>query len=281
VRSRGALQITDCDELNDLSGLDNLTIWSSLRLYGLDNLVTLDGLHPPPLVEGIEISEARRLVDVSALASVHEADGFSLSFTGLATLGDLGLETAGYVGIYENDALTDLDGFKNLQAASGLSIENNDALLRFVLPSLVDFAHISIVDNAVLRAVPHYQANTGNWWVGPGGLATDVGRWSRTLFEVGGNPQVESIVLPTDFTDIEQVAIYENSSLSTLDMGNLQRSSHVWIQNNAVLGSVAAPFLARVDELSLLNNPALSVAPFANVQTFEREVTGNLDELAP
>jgi hypothetical protein len=281
-RVRGLISIERCDELIDLTGLENLTTWSSLRLQDLENLVTLEGLQTPLQVEEVEISTAPSLADVSALATLQHVQRFSLSYTAVANLDGFALETAGSVGLSFNDALTDLDGLGRLRALDTLVIIENDGLLRIELPSLEDFAAITIAHNAVLRAVPHYKANTGSW---PQAFGVDdyesYLRPSRALFDVGDNPQLESIILPTDFTDIEQVAIYQNASLKTLELGNLIQSNHIWIKDNASLDTVSAPALVRVDELSILNNPALSVTPFANVQTFEREVTGNLDELAP
>jgi hypothetical protein len=281
-RSRGLIRIQDCDELVDLTGLEALTRWSSISLANLDNLTTLDGLHTPPLVERAEISEAPRLVDVSALATMEDVGTLWLTRTAIPNLAGFSIHTVESVGLYENDALTDLAGLSRLQKLYNLWIEGNDALLRVELPALDDFAAISIIGNAVLEAVPHYESSSGNW-PQPSGVFGDQEyvRPSRALFEVGDNPQVASIVLPTDFTDIEQVAIYGNAGLTTLEMGHLVRSNNIWIQNNASLQSVAAASLAQVDALSILNNPALSVAPFANVQTFQREVNGNLDELAP
>jgi hypothetical protein len=281
VRSSGILQIVECDELIDLRGLESLSTWSSLSLLDLDSLVTLDGLQSPPLVETIDISQAPRLADVSALATVEEAELFSLGRTAVENLDGFALENAQSVGIYANHALTDLDGLGALRSFSNLWVNDNDALLRVELPSLEDFAVITIVGNAVLRAVPRYPADTYSWAQHSGGVGYGNSRPSRDLFEVGDNPEVESIALPTDFTDIERIAIYQNPRLTGLDMGFLQRSNSIWIQDNAVLADVAAPTLGRVEELSILNNPALSVAPFANVQTFTRDVSGNLDEPAP
>jgi hypothetical protein len=281
VRSRGMLQIVDCDELIDLRGLEGLTAWGSLSLLDLDSLVTLGGLQAPPRVESIEINAAPRLVDVSALAPVEVAELFSLGWTAVEKLDGFALENAESVGIYENRALTDLDGLSDLRRFGNLWVHDNDALLRVELPSLEDFVVITIVGNAVLRAVPHYPADAYSWTQHSGGVGYGSSRPSRSFFEVGDNPQVESIALPTDFTDIERIAIYQNPRLTGLDLGLLQRSNSIWIQDNAVLADVAAPALAQVEELSISNNPALSVTPFANVQTFTRTMTGNLDEPAP
>ncbi len=84
-------------------------------------------------------------------------------------------------------------------------------------------------------------------------------------------------MLPTDFSDVEQIAIYRNASLTALDLGFLGRASGLSIQENAILTNLAAPALQRVADLAVRNNPALSVAPFASVQTFTRDVSGNLD----
>lgn len=283
-RSRGVIRIQDCDALTDLTGLEGLTRWSSLRLSDLDNLATLDGLQTPPVLENAEIDLAPRLVDVSALASMEEVASFSLSRTAVPNLDGFGLQTAESVRLHENDSLTDLAGLSRLETLRNLWVEGNDALLQVELPALDDFVSITIIGNAVLKAVPHYEATSSAGWPESLHVFNEDGAYPRAshlLFEVGNNPQVESIVLPTDFTDIAQIAIYGNSGLNTLAMGNLARSNYIWIQSNASLNTVTAASLTQVNELSIRDNPALSVAPFANVQTFEREVTGNLDELAP
>jgi hypothetical protein len=281
-RIGGTIRIAGCDQLVDLAGLENLAAWESLSIESMLNLETLAGLQSPSRAETIEIRLAPRLSDVSALAGVEEVSGFMLARTAVESLDDLRLEAAEWLHLGQNHLLTDLDGLRRLRAVGSLEIQDNDALLRVELRSLDDFEAIWILDNAVLEAIPHYSASRGTFYRPlSGGADTNYARFGRRLFEVGDNPQLRSVVLPTDFSDIEQIAIYRNTSLTALDLGFLRRSDGLSIQDNATLGSVLAPALQRVADLAVKNNPALSVAPFANVQTFTRDVSGNLDEPAP
>jgi hypothetical protein len=292
-RIGGAISIAGCDQLVDLAGLENLAVWESLSINGVANLETLSGLQAPSRADSIEITGAPRLSDLSVLASVEEVTGLLLADTAVESLDGFLLQVAEWLQIGANSRLTSLDGLSRLMTVGILGIGDNDALLRVELPALDDFESITIVDNAALEAVPQYTASRGTFvppavtpnrgsFVPPAaGVDPTYFRLPRSSFEVGGNPQLKSIVLPTTFSDIEQVAIYDNASLVVLDLGYLRRSDGLAIQDNAVLDTASAPALERVADLAIRNNPALSVAPFANVLTFTRDVSGNLDEPAP
>jgi hypothetical protein len=168
-----------------------------------------------------------------------------------------------------------------LRTVESLWIEGNQALLRIDLPVLDDFDSISVIRNAVLEAVPLYNATSGSFAQARFGGSLSSPRPSRQVFEVADNPQLTSVVVPATFTDIEQVAVYGNASLTSLDMVNLAQAKALWIGDNPVLASLNAGALQRVADLAVKNNPTLSVAPFADVQTFTREMTGNLDEPVP
>lgn len=281
LRTGGLIKIADCDGITDLTGLDNVTSWSSLSLSGVDNLESLSGLQTPARVEQVELY-APRLADVSALGTMNQVGMLNIGGTAIEHLDLRSLNQADFIYLFNNWALTDLDGLRKLRVVGSLGINDNDALQRVQLPSLTSYQGISIIGNAVLEAVPAYRIHSGAASLSASG-SFDTGEVlssGQLLFEVGDNPLVESITMPTSFPDIGQVAIYQNPSLTSLDMGGLQRSNNIWIEDNAVLDALSAT-LQRVGDLSVKNNPALSVAPFANVQTFTREITGNLDELAP
>jgi hypothetical protein len=277
----GSIRFENCEGLIDLLGLENLTTWSRLSVESSNTLESLDGLQAPWHVDGLQLQALPSLNDVKALASVREVEWMVVSGTGLERFGALGLNTAGLLQISDNARLTDLDGFVALSSVEDLQIQNNDALVRIELSDLESFDAISIVGNDVLTAVPYYEADQLDYIWPNQTLGTTNPRGRRALFEVGDNPLVTSIILPTTTSDLALVSIYRNASLASVDMGNLQRAETVWLLNNAVLASVAIPNLQGVDLLQIKDNPALSVAPFAAVRTFTLDVTGNLDELAP
>jgi hypothetical protein len=278
----GLVRIDRCEGLIDLQGLENLTTWSSLSVEQTDSLESLAGLRPPRFIESVLLRSLPRLKDMSALATVREAEYFGVHHTGLERIyPPLALDRVGLLEVQLNAALADLDGLFALSAVEVLRIEDNDALVRIELPDLSDFDAISIVGNDALTAVPHYEADQQNpvWPIGTPGTGSV--RERRALFEVGDNPLVTSITLPTDAADLGLVSIYRNQSLANVDMGNLVRADTLWLLANPVLNSITMPDLRGVDSLQIKDNPALSVAPFATLPTFTRDVTGNLDELAP
>jgi hypothetical protein len=278
----GLVRIDRCEGLIDLQGLENLTTWSSLSVEQTESLESLAGLRPPRFIDGIQLQYLPRLKNVTALGAVREAEYFVVRGTGIERINPpLGLDRVELLELYENAALTDLDGLIALSAAEVVRIEDNDALVNIELPDLSDFDAISIVGNDALTTVPHYEADQPNpaWPIATPGVGSV--RERRALFEVGDNALVTSIILPTDAADLGLVSIYGNQSLASIDMGNLERADTFWILDNPVLESVTMANLRGVDSLQVKGNPALSVAPFATLQTFTRDVTGNLDELAP
>jgi len=282
ARVGGLISLQECRQLSDLSGFENVTVWSTLSLSTMDELRTLDGLHVPPRAEAVDISAAPQLSDASALAPLEEIGSLILSGTAIPNLAGYQLRTAEYISLGQNRALTDLDGLSNLQVIGALDIEGNEALQRIELPALDDYDRITIIANAVLQTVPLYLASSGEY-VAPSGGGGEVAfvRPSRQLFEVGHNPQLTSIMLSAAFTDVQHVAFYDNASLTSIDLANLYQADTLWVRDNPVLASVDAGALRRVVDLGVTNNPALSVSAFANVQTFTRDMAGNLDEPAP
>jgi hypothetical protein len=271
--------IEDCDLLTDLRGLENLRSWRSLDISLSDALVSLAGLQAPELVDSVILYSSPQLRDVSALAPVVQAGNFTVGDTAVEGFDGFQLESVDTFSLYENPALTDLDGLDRLEAVGSMSITDNDALVRIELPDLDAYDAIQITGNDALLAVPAFDTDA-SWSAPVSALGTVPLAFTRALFEVGDNPLVTTIDMPNLVT-IEQVVIYRNASLTGIDMNFLIRADALYIQENAVLASVAADSLYRVGELSIRNNPALSVAPFAAVQTFAKDVTGNIDTLAP
>lgn len=280
--SAGLIDIDHCDELVDLSGLENLTAWGSLSIRGGAQLRSLAGLQAPIQLEQVELVDTPLLEDLSPLEPVREMAGFTLWRTGVQRMGSLLLDRAGDVVLSENPRLIDLDGLAELSWIQTLRVDDNDVLVRIDLPDLEDFETIAITGNAVLRVVPFYAANSRaerpprSTFVTPSNP-----RLRRSLYEVGDNPWVTTIILPTDTYDIEQVAIYQNPALSTIDMGNLRQAESVWIIDNLALANITMAGLQSVEALVIKDNPTLSVAPFADVQTFSRDISGNLDGPSP
>lgn len=271
--------IDGCDQLSDLRGLENLSVWSSLEISRSNGLVSLAGLQAPERLESVILNYAPQLSDLSALASVREIGLFTLTGSAVVGFGGFLLDSIGTLYLFDNAALTDFDGLNRLAEIGDLAIVENDALVRIDLPELNAFDNVTIIGNDALLAVP--PLDTDNSWSNVvSGIADVPTGFVRGVFEVGDNPLVASIAMPNLF-NAEAVVIYRNPSLTTLDMTGLFRTDSMWIEENATLASVNASSLDRVSSLTIRNNPALSVAPFAAVQTFTSDVAGNLDAPAP
>jgi hypothetical protein len=279
----GGLTVLRCNALKDLSGLENVNDWTHFDIGGNESLTSLDGVTVPPVLGQLSLSQNPALTDVSALSTLEDVDSFDITAVGIQSFGDLLLETADEVSLIGNPALTDLDGLARLATVRSLRIEDNDSLIRIDLPALGisvnTLDEVWITGNAVLPAVPPLRGGQGQ------AFSLDTGIEGRStlffpgevFFVVADNDQLAQVATPSGFDNIQQVAIFQNPRLTQLDFGNLERADNLLIATNPELASVSAARLERVGDLDIVDNPALSVAPFADVQAFTREITGNLD----
>lgn len=271
--------IDDCDQLVDLRGLENLTSWGSLQIIDSDGLVSLAGLQAPERVESIRLITLPQLGDVNALAPVRVVGFFDLTITAVTHFDDFALERADTLNLAGNNQLTDLDGLRRLEEVGDLNITGNTALVRLGLPALRAYDNVDISGNPVLLTLLEPEAG----WASSdrfSSLEGVPGGFAHGMLSIGDNPLVTSIEMRDPY-DFERIVIYRNASLGTLSIPYVQRADTVWIQDNAALSSVDMSLLAQVATLTVRDNPALSVAPFAGIQTFKSEISGNLDSLAP
>lgn len=272
--------ITNCDQLVNLWGLENLTAWGSLEITFSEGLVSLEGLAAPDQLDRIILNEVPQLSDISALEPVRGVDYLYMGRTGVSHLDGFSLERADTLSLIQNLALTDLDGLRRLNEVEDMLIVDNDALVRIELPGLSSWENISITQNDALVAVPHFNPEAS--WTGlvsslEGGPRP---RFQRGLFEVGDNPLVTTVDMLNPY-DIELIVIYRNASLLQVSIPNISRTDSLWVQDNALLQNVSIYRLEQVGTLTLRNNPAMSVGAFASVAAATRDISGNLDELEP
>jgi hypothetical protein len=272
------IRIDHCAQLVDLRGLENLTSWGSLQITQSDALVSLAGLQAPERVESIRLISLPQLGDVNSLAPVRVVGFFDLTSTAVTRFDEFALERADTLNL-ANNPLTDLDGLRRLEEVGDLNITGNAALVRLGLPALRAYENVDISGNPVLLTLLEPEAG----WASSdrfSGLEGVPGGFAHGMLSIGDNPLVTSIEVRDPY-NFERIVIYRNASLGTLSIPYVQRADTVWIQDNAALSSVDMPLLAQVATLTVRDNPALSVAPFAGVQTFQSEISGNLDTLAP
>lgn len=279
----GAINIESSNALQDLAGLENVADWRDLTVIASTSLRSLSGLASPPVVGQVQVAYCPELTDASALSSVIEAQVFSFLESGISNFDGFQARRVDNVALTGNPSLTDLDGLDLLTTVQTLIVQDNDRLERAELPGLNEVQLISFTGNAVLDTVPSYQAAVGRgFYLAEGAPDRTVSViFSQLAYEVGDNARLTRIALPFGYRDVQQVAIWGNPNLRQLDLGDLAHASGLLITDNPLLDSATSPSLERVGDLLIVDNPALSLASFANVQTFTREVSGNLDDLAP
>jgi hypothetical protein len=276
----GALEITDCDRLRNLGGLDALSGFTDLRTAENALLESLSGLQVPPMLRSVDLSGAT-LSDLSALAPLRNVENFVLSDTGVENLDALQLVTANWLLLVNNDWLERADSLSSLQTLPILTVVNNDRLGELPALERTDgLEFFTVVGNAELRSIPSFPMSIAA--LVETGLYSQVrnsseGLYGFTLFEVGDNPKLTQIAGMGAASSATEVAIYGNASLTAIDLGVLNSLSTLRIVDNPALDSIQLAQPAQVSQLQVRNNPLLSTAPFAGVQTLSRDIAGNLD----
>lgn len=269
----GVIDISDNVNLLSLRGLEQLSTWQRLYLSNNSQLSTLEGLSGPPGVTAVSLIRLPLLEEIG-LGFLREAESVDIEQTALRGLGNVPLVHVESLVISENPALESLDGLSRLARVGELSILDNPSLLRVDLPQLEEVHAIRILSNAVLQEVPQYETSSLQ------GLSIGVTPLivlSEVVYEVSDNALLARIVLPESFRAVQQVAISNNPLLLSIDLNELAKADGLTISENAALARVVANSLDRVGDLDVFNNPALSMRPFAEVQTFTSEMRGNLD----
>jgi hypothetical protein len=279
----GSIDIQNCPNLVDLTGLGGLEQWDQLLMQTVDSLVSLDGLGLPSLGRpSIRVMDLPALRDVSALAGLEGATMLQFWHTGLEHIAPLGLRAVSLLDLMNNDALVDIEGLADLEILRGLMLRDNDAIGR--LPewlALRLLKDVQIVDNAALQSVPEFatenfdaQVTLGNGFGStnnPDVLRPD----DFMMFEVGGNPKLTSLTLPTGLVRGRYIGVYDNPSLTSLNLSSINQLDQLSIRNNAVLATVGLGGLEAVDELAVEGNPMLPSETFADVASFTRVIAGN------
>jgi hypothetical protein len=259
----GAITISDCNALTDLSGLEELVDWERLSIVNDLQLQSLNGLQAFFDHDTLTLSNLPQLTDLSAL-QILGLEELHLEKTGVENLAGLQRLEANVIQISENPALVQINDLQVLARAQSVEIVDNPLLEDF--PPL-GFApdNLVVTGNARLRSVLS-------------GATAHI----RERYEIADNPQLVEVGLPWfQNTDpavcIRDLSVHDNASLTRLDLGSCQKFDILSIENNPALNDLEGTGLQSVDELHVANNPQLSTASFAQVKTFKSEMSGNLD----
>jgi hypothetical protein len=276
----GVITISGCQDLHSLAGLERLTTWNRLLVLENPALETLSGLSGPARLVELKLRALPALRDLRGLEFARQVGSVELRQTGVESLSGISLESADTLRLIQNGALVSFDGLERLASVDNLQVDDNASLLTVRLPSLEQVQSISITRNGVLQSVPGYRAIAGrSLGYRLSEADFDIATPNGDLYEVGGNPQVTEIVLPSGYSDVQQVSIWGNSALIGLAM-SLRYAGGLQIRDNPVLRGFRGD-LERVGDLEVVNNPALPTWIFAAVKTFSTTMSGNLDAPAP
>jgi hypothetical protein len=269
--------------LIDLTGLGGLREWQRLTLDRNASLSSLRGIGIPVGEASLFATNMPALRELGALAPLLQLETLQLWNTGLQSLDGLELEIVRSLDLRDNAALVDLDALNGLRSIRSLTLYGNPALEQ--LPAMPDLAYIlndvAIVGNAELRSIPHYAAGTpeGLFVLGGGfpslGENPDIVSTIFLFFEVGNNPKLTHLSVPSGFRRGQYIGIYDNPSLTDLDMSSVEKLDQLSLRNNVALPGVAIDALQTVDDLIVTGNTALPEATFDDVATFTRDMSGN------
>lgn len=275
----GNVYISTCNELRDLSGLDSLVDFDALELYNNAQLESLEGLRVPPALSTVSIGANPSLRTLSALRPLRDVGELQLQETGIENLDGLRLRSVESLTLVSNPSLTEVSSLKSLSSLRSFYVQGNPRLLE--LPSLAsigDIEIVSVVDNAELVSVPVSLGNTATGIHVPAeGFSEGVVYFGFDFIEVANNPKLARLSINGSFPQGRVVAIHGNAGLTEIDLGVLNELQGLHIVDNASLATVRLAQPARAVELQIRNNPLLSTAPFAGVQSLSSTISGNLD----
>jgi hypothetical protein len=240
----GELVIERAHRLVDLSGLEKLQGVTSLHVVDNDALESLDGLALPFRVDDINLGHNPRLSNLDALANVRFVDFLQIHTTGvrdLSALSELGVRET--INIAYNPELVTISALP-LWPVRSFGVENNPKLDgTLVVP---DRAGVFVGGNAELdRVVFEELTSSGDSWRG-GALEN-------------------------------RILIGNNHSLSSIDLGGIERCAELAVEGNGNLTELEAPALVGAVTLSVRFNPRLSTASLAGVQSLERRISDNAE----
>jgi hypothetical protein len=265
--------------LTNLIGLEQVRDMTQLVLVETTALESLEGLAPTEAMSDVNIVDSPKLGALTELSEVQEFGTLHLFNTGLRNLDALtNLTTvASSISLQGNLELENIDRLGQLYGVRTLFIGGNPLLTHVpALPHVSDLVGVTITNNAELRSVSlDLVYIPGSNRVRGEELEANVG-----YIEVGGNPKLETLSLASSLTRADYVEVYDNTSLTSVDLGSLRNLDSLSIDYNAALTTLRANDLETVGWLSVLDNPLLSTAPLAGVKSFEAELRGNADDLA-
>jgi hypothetical protein len=261
-------------QINDFTGLDNLTVVENLSIWFNENIVDLTGLTSLESAGGLILFVNSNLTSLAGTDSLQSVGNLNIfQNPNLNDLSDLSfLESIEYLSLVSN-GLTSLVGLENLQ-----TVLNDINIADEPLNNLNDFSNLQTIGGSLyISNVPGIQdlsvfsniVSLENLYViGCTGLSDlsgleNVQNVSGTL-RIGFNSIITNLNEFSGVTLVGDLDIYENSNLQSLaGLENLQAiGGRLFIDSNPALNSIeaiAAVSPTEIDEVVIINNGILSV----------------------
>lgn len=270
----------DNTTLVDLTGLEAAEV-AALLLTVNRELVTLNGLTlgKQGVADWITIAASDKLANIDALSRVVRVEqGLTLALTGLENLDALiGLQYAD-LAIRDNPRLDDITGLRDLRGAGTILIADNPELRRVPpFTTLESLEQLYVSRNATLEelvmTLPNFQPAVA--FGGVGRTRADEHELPVEMIQVDGNSRLEHFALSGSLPTIANLLVLDNDSLQDVRLDTVENMLLLSIRGNDGLETVSASSLKTIAELELKDNPLLSLEPFAEIQTFVSDTSGN------
>jgi hypothetical protein len=215
--------------LEDLTGLEQVTEIRNIRVDGGEHLRSLRGLTLPSEMDSVQI-EGTHLADLSALAGVTRLSGdFGVNAGALETLDDLSnLRSAASVSVY-GGRVRDATGLAGLETTGYLAVIASP--LEVELPVFEKLTQVGDLNFSELPV--------------SGGLSLPVLASAANIF-IANNSNLASVSAPA-LTSVGRLSISGNPMLASLDFAALSTASVVGIIHNPLLGEDALAGLSTLE----------------------------------
>jgi len=281
----GTLQIGPCVNLEDLTGLENVTGIVDLML-SCGSLVSLRGLSFPSRMRDVFL-ETPALSDLGDPA-IEELRELRINGTQLENLDELSeLTLADVLEIGQNPVLASMDGIGNLTRVDQLRVFFNDSLEQLPeFETLYELGGLELVANLALTRIPSFpglrrlfdeQVQTyadqpdPDPWVNM--APTDLARFTPEYVHVYSSPLIEEITIPFGWIGARDVEIGALDGLRRLTFTSMRSAEFLSIAANPLLETVDLGDLRRVTDLVVADNAVLPLDLFDDLETFDRLVT--------
>lgn len=224
------------DEITDLSSLNTLEkVNGSLFIFSNNVLKSLNGLEGITQVYNLGIGRNSSLISISGLSNLEIISGSGSPINGNDEYG---------IHIWENDAITTLDGLEKITIFGSLKIFDNPSLISIQGLKNINslFGGLLLKGNDLLPSLDGLNS------------LTTIG----TFCSIGGNSQLSSIEALNNVNSIGgNLIISYNDSLTSLQgLNNINSVNRINIEGNLILNSlIGLPNLSTIeDSLSIIDN---------------------------